>query len=64
VGLFCQQAGVSLDDMLMAAGRFASVLSSNAKPGKPYGLDPRTAEFIKSGYLAGASEFSDKAAKN
>ena len=32
--------------------------------GKPYGLDPRTAEFIKSGYMAGKSEFSDKAAKN
>ena len=32
---------------------FATFLSSNAMPGKPYNLDPRTAEFIKSGYMAG-----------
>jgi hypothetical protein len=55
VGLFCQQAGLSVEETLIAAGQFAHVLSSNAKPDQPYGLDPRTAEFIKAGYQAGQS---------
>ncbi|HEY7578421.1 MAG TPA: hypothetical protein VH855_12570 [Acetobacteraceae bacterium] len=55
VGLFCQQAGLSLDEALTIAGSFASLFSRNASPDKPYGLDPRTAEFIRTGYQVGSS---------
>ena len=64
VGLFCQQAGLSLDETLTAAGRFAQVLSRNAKPDRPYQLDPRTAEFINVGYDAGRSRLFDVPPKN
>jgi hypothetical protein len=53
VGLFCQQAGLSLDETLTIAGRYASLFSSNAKRGEPYGLAPRTAKFIQAGHDAG-----------
>ncbi|HEY7579256.1 MAG TPA: hypothetical protein VH855_16820 [Acetobacteraceae bacterium] len=53
VGLFCQQAGLSVEETLIVAGQFARALSSNVKPDQPYGLGPRTAEFIKVGYQAG-----------
>jgi hypothetical protein len=49
---------------LVADGRFAIVLSSSTMPARRYGFGPRTAEFIKSGYMAGKSAFSDEAAKN
>ncbi len=55
VGLFCQQAGLSLENALIAAGSYARVFSGNAKPDRPYGLDPQTYEFIKAGYQAGQS---------
>ncbi len=55
VGLFCQQAGLSLDEALQISGRFAHIWSSNAKPNQPYGLDTRTAELITTGYKVGAS---------
>jgi hypothetical protein len=55
VGLFCQQAGLPLEEVLGAAGRYARIFSGNAKPDQPYGLDSRTADFIKSGYAVGQS---------
>jgi hypothetical protein len=55
VGLFCQQAGLSLENTLIAAGSYARVFSGKAKPDQPYGLDPQTYEFIKAGYQAGQS---------
>lgn len=55
VGLMCQQIGLSLDETLTIAGAYAMLRSSNAKPDLPYGLDPRTAQFIVAGYMAGAS---------
>jgi hypothetical protein len=61
VGLFCQQAGLSLDETLTAAGRFAGIFSSNAKLDQPYGLDQQTAEFIKVGYKVGRSGVFDPA---
>ncbi len=64
VGLFCQQAGLSLDETLTAAGNFARILSLNAKPDRPYRLDPRTAEFIKVGYDAGRSHVFDLPPQN
>ena len=53
VGLFAQQAGLTLDETLFIAGKFAGLLSNNAKPAEPYGLDPRTGQFIKVGYKLG-----------
>jgi len=55
VGLFCQQAGISMEEMLRVAGVFADLLSSNADGSQPYNLDPRAAEFMKSGFLVGES---------
>ena len=57
VGLFAQQAGMSLDSTLRTAGEFAKHFSSNASPNSPYGLDSRTAEFIRVGYQAGATAY-------
>jgi len=62
VGLFAQQAGLTIEDTLTTAGQFARGLpgipfSSNYSPGSPYGLDPRTAEFIRVGYQAGTMTF-------
>jgi hypothetical protein len=55
VGLYTQQAGLSLEETLRVAGAYASVFSGNAKPDQPYGLDPRTREFIEIGFRAGHS---------
>ncbi len=55
VGLFCQRAGLSLDETLRISGVFAGIFSSNAKPDQPYGLDTQTAQYIRIGYEAGAS---------
>jgi hypothetical protein len=55
VGLYGQQAGLSLDEVLKQAGEFASLRSSNAKSDQPYGLDVQTREFIELGYRIGAS---------
>jgi RHS repeat-associated protein len=57
VGLFAQQAGMSLDSTLQTAGEFAKHFSSNYSPDQPYGLAPQTAEFIRAGYQAGATAF-------
>jgi hypothetical protein len=64
VGLFCQQAGLSLDQTLTTAGRFAQIFSRNAKPDRPYRLDPRTAEFIKVGYDEGRRHLFDLPPQN
>jgi hypothetical protein len=55
VGLAAQQAGLSLHDVLSIAGRFAALMSSNADPTKPYGLETKTREFIETGYNVGKS---------
>ncbi len=57
VGLFAQQAGMTLEDTLTTAGNFARMFSGNYSPNSPYGLAPQTAEFIKIGYQAGATQF-------
>jgi hypothetical protein len=62
VGLFGQQAGLSLDDVLRQAGEFARLKSLNATPADPYGLDPRTREFIELGHRIGASNVFGPAA--
>ncbi len=55
VGLFAQQAGISLHDVLTMAGQYAGKNSSNARPDQPYGLDRQTKEFIEIGYRIGQS---------
>jgi hypothetical protein len=62
VGLFAHQAGMTLEDTLKEAGEYARHFSSNAKPDQPYGLDPRTAEFIVTGYNIGKSGVFDRRA--
>jgi hypothetical protein len=57
VGLFSQQAGMTLDETLQTAGDFAKHFSSNYSPDQPYGLAPQTAEFIRIGYQAGETSF-------
>ena len=57
VGLYAQQAGMTLENTLNTAGTFARFGSSNYSPNSPYGLDPRTAEFIRVGYQAGSTTF-------
>jgi RHS repeat-associated protein len=57
VGLFAQKAGLSLGRTLTIAGRCANLFSSNANSKQPYGLAPRTAEFIRRGYSAGATVY-------
>ena len=55
VDLFSQQAGRTLEQTLTEAGEYASHFSSNYRPDQPYGLDPRTAEFITLGFNIGKS---------
>lgn len=62
VGLFVQQAGLTLEETLHLAGKFAGVLSGNAKPDQPYGLDPETARYITVGFNLGQSGVFDRPA--
>lgn len=50
VGLFGQQAGLSLDETLRIAGAYAGFFSNNANPNRPHDLDEKTEEFIARGY--------------
>jgi hypothetical protein len=55
VGLFVQQTGLTLDETLTVAGGYAGLLSSNARPDQPHGLDPTAARFITEGFHIGQS---------
>ena len=55
VGLFCQQAGLSLAGTLAISGAFALPFSANRDLNAPYFLDHQTAEFIKLGHELGES---------
>jgi hypothetical protein len=55
VGLFAQQAGLTLDQALDIAGLYAKYFSGNARPDQPNSLDSETAEFIKIGFRKGES---------
>jgi RHS repeat-associated protein len=59
VGLFAQQAGLTLEEVLNIAGTFARYRSRNAKPGEPYGLDPAQLEYITRGFKLGESGMYD-----
>jgi hypothetical protein len=60
VGLYCQQAGLSIHETLSVAGTYASLFSSNHAANMPYGLDPVTAEFIAEGFAAGKRGIFDQ----
>ena len=62
VGLFCQQAGLTLEETFAAAGMYARMFSSNASPDNPWGLDPRNKIMTESGYSIGASGMFEAAA--
>lgn len=53
VGLFCQQAGLTLDDTLQFAGTYACGRSSNSDPSKPHCLNADQLTYITAGYKAG-----------
>lgn len=55
VGLFAQQAGLTLDETLRIAEAFEHFDTNNAKPDQPHGLDPRTAQFVTTGFNLGQS---------
>jgi hypothetical protein len=55
IGLYCQQAGLTLSETLTISGIVARLESSNARPNQPYGLDPQNTYFISEGYRVGAS---------
>jgi hypothetical protein len=52
-GLFAQQAGLTLEETLEAAGTLAKHFSNNYHPENPHGLDSKTAQYITSGYNIG-----------
>jgi len=54
VGLFCQQAGLTLEDTLVLAGSYSTLFGAPDRKA-PYNLKQETAKFIKEGYLAGQS---------
>jgi hypothetical protein len=53
VGLYNQQAGLSLDETLAVAGGYAVVRSRNADLTQPYGLAEEQRQFIELGFRAG-----------
>ncbi len=59
VGLFAQQAGLPLEQILWIAGRFACNFSANAKPSEPYCLHPEQLQYITMGYKTGQSGMFD-----
>lgn len=58
VGLFAQQAGLTLEQTLIIAGEFARLRSSNAD--EKEGLNRTQREFITLGYRIGASGMFDR----
>jgi hypothetical protein len=55
VGLFGQQAGLTLDETLRIAGTYACLRSDNADPSMPHCLNAEQFEYITGGYKAGQS---------
>jgi hypothetical protein len=55
IGLFAQQAGLSLDEALLYSGLYGLVFAKNSRLGQPHGLPADTVQFIEKGYNAGRS---------
>jgi len=60
VGLFSQQAGLTLDETLGTAATFFKLFSTNKDRSGPLGMDPETYNFTVRGYQAGESGAYDK----
>ena len=60
VGLWAQQAGLTLEQTLELSGWYARQSSSNAEPKSEYGLAERTEHFIREGYRIGQSGMFDR----
>ena len=60
VGLYCQQAGLTLEETLREAGGYARQFSSNARADQPYGLHRFQKQFITMGFEIGQSGIYDK----
>lgn len=60
VGLFAQQAGLTLEEVLDIAGTFARNFSDNTDPSQPFGLSATQLKFITRGYQIGESGMFDK----
>ncbi len=59
VGLYNQQAGLSLNDTLTIAGAYAKNFSNNPGPRDSYGLPEEQRRFMELGYRAGQSGVFD-----
>jgi hypothetical protein len=59
VGLFAQQAGLSLEQTLDIAGQYARRFSGNANPKEPYSLASDQLKFITLGFKLGQSGMFD-----
>jgi hypothetical protein len=55
IGLLAQQAGLPEEFVLFAAGLYARLLSSNARPDLPYGQEKQNVMMINLGYKVGMS---------
>jgi hypothetical protein len=55
VGLFCQQAGLTLDETLRIAGTYACWRSNNSDQCMPHCLNTKQFEYITAGYKAAQS---------
>jgi len=55
IGLFCQQAGLSLDQTLRVSGVYATLFASNADRTKPYSIPDDNRRLITAGFNIGAS---------
>ena len=62
VGLFAQQAGLTLEETLAIAGLYARLHSRNARPDLPYGLNEYQRKFTTMGYQIGERRLFGKPA--
>jgi hypothetical protein len=60
VGLFCQQAGLTLNEARSVGGSYGRVFSSNATPNEPHGLNPMNNEWLTNRFNSGQSGVFDK----
>lgn len=59
-GFNVEPPGLTLEQVLDIAGKFARNLSNNSDPNRPYGLSANQLEFITLGYKIGESGVFDK----
>jgi RHS repeat-associated protein len=59
VGLFAQQAGLTLNELIDIASAYARAISTNKDRSGPNGMDPETYHFTVLGYQAGKSGIYD-----